>query len=201
MPPPSGTTWPPRAGFHGAYSGGRLLPVLFAVKPITSPSVREINRNTIYGLHIQIQKQLQVVFLSAGPTDKKPDAPIMSMRDTLNRPIAEAAVSTTYFERARVHHTQAEFKFHDPSGAVSSGASFCPVGVTTTVRNYTIQNAVLDADTGLLVQDGMVIPETSYFVPKGADLTREHPSLVRLDDNEDLIIGYNNAHGGYLLHY
>jgi capsular polysaccharide biosynthesis protein len=80
-----------------------------------------------------------------------------------------------------------------------SGLSFQSVGITTTVKSYAIENAVLDATSGLIFQDQLVIPETSYFAPEGADhaLPTQRSGLVRLDDDEDHIIGYNNAHGGY----
>lgn len=79
------------------------------------------------------------------------------------------------------------------------GLPFQAVGTTTTVKSYAIDNVVLDAASGLLFQDQLVIPETSYFVPDGTDaaLTTQRTGLVRLDDSEDHIIGYNNAHAGY----
>lgn len=117
--------------------------------------------------------------------------------ETLNRPIAQASVSTAYFERARVHHSRAEFQFYDPRAGHPADRPFHPLGVTTAVRNYILKNVMLDADTGLLVQDGVTIPETSYFVQEEVDLTGQRAGLVKLDAGEDAIIGYNNAHGGY----
>lgn len=111
------------------------------------------------------------------------------MEDTLNRPIAQAAVSTAYFERARVHHSHADFQFYGPHAGDPVSQPFRPLGVTTTVRNYILENVMLDADTGLLVQDQMAIPETSYFVPAGADLTGQRADLVKLDKGEDAVIG------------
>jgi capsular polysaccharide biosynthesis protein len=114
-------------------------------------------------------------------------------------PIAQAAASTTYFERARVHRGKFEVRLDDVQLRQPSGLRFQATGVTSTVRNFTIVNAVLDADTGLLFHDQLKIPETSYFVPEGADHDQgaQRGELVRLDDSEDFIIGYNNAHLAY----
>ena len=56
-----------------------------------------------------------------------------------------------------------------------------------------------DSDTLLLFRDGLVIPETAYFVPedKRVHLKIDQAALVRLEASEDIIIGYNNAHWGY----
>jgi capsular polysaccharide biosynthesis protein len=115
------------------------------------------------------------------------------------RPIAQAATSTAYFERARVHRGRSEIRLDDVQLRQPSGLRFQATGVTSTVRNFTIANAVLDADTGLLFHDQLEIPETSYFVPEGAGRDRQtrDGNLVRLDDSEDFIIAYNNAHLGY----
>src|SRR5471030_1307685 len=85
------------------------------------------------------------------------------------RPIAQAAASTTYFERARVHRGRSEVRLDDAQLRQPPGLRFQATGVTSTVRNFTIVNAVLNADTGLLFHDQLKIPETSYFVPEGAD--------------------------------
>ena len=80
-----------------------------------------------------------------------------------------------------------------------SGLPFQAVGITATVRSYTIANAILDADTGPISQDQLVIPETSYFAPEGAGeaLATIQKTLLRSEHNEDHIIGFNNAHRGY----
>ena len=73
------------------------------------------------------------------------------------------------------------------------------VAVTANVRNYRFENVILEADTGLLFQDGHVITETSYFAPEGSvhDLETPPREIVQLDGGEDIVIGYNNAHGAY----
>jgi hypothetical protein len=114
--------------------------------------------------------------------------------DTLSRPIAEAAGATTYIERTRLHRSRAEFRLSDAL-LDQTGNEFIGLGVTKAVKSYTIINAVLDSTTGLLFQDQLVIPETSYFAPE--ETNGQRGGLVRLDDNEDHIIGYNNAHWGY----
>jgi hypothetical protein len=115
------------------------------------------------------------------------------------RPIAQAAASSLYFERVRVHRSRAEIRLNDAQFRQPSGALFQAAGVTAKVLSYTIADAVLDADTGVLFQDQLEIPETAYFLPAGAsrDWVVPDKELVRLNDGEDFVIGYNNAHGGY----
>jgi capsular polysaccharide biosynthesis protein len=117
----------------------------------------------------------------------------------LSCPLSQAAVSTSYFEKARIHHSQAEVRLGDALLHQSGGLSFQAVGVTATVRNFGLADAVLDTDTGMLFQNQVAIPETAYLAPGNGD--RAAPirriGLVRLDASEDLIIGYNNAHAGY----
>jgi hypothetical protein len=121
-----------------------------------------------------------------------------SHRGSLPLPIAEAA-TVGYFEKATLFKGRAEIRLGDSFARQRDGVSFQAAGVTTAVRNYTIENVVLDAETLLLVQGGRVIPETAYFVPeaKRDHLKIEPAALVRLDTHEDIIMGYNNAHWGY----
>ncbi|HEX4366468.1 MAG TPA: glycosyltransferase 61 family protein [Rhodopila sp.] len=81
----------------------------------------------------------------------------------------------------------------------AGGLTFEPIRYSTTVRNYTLENVVLDADTLVLVKDGVTIKETAYFVPgnKSHEPTIDDDALIRLSPDEDIILGYNNAHGGY----
>ena len=117
----------------------------------------------------------------------------------MRRPIVQAAVSTIFFEKARVHRSHARIRLNDAQLRGSAGLPFTAIGITSTVRNYTLIDVVLDADTGLLFQDQLVIPETSYFVPKGTveGQAIQRAGLVSLDADEDIIIGYNNVHAGY----
>lgn len=116
----------------------------------------------------------------------------------MSRPIAQAAAATHYLERARVHRSRATTTLGDALLHLA-GPSFQAAGVTTTVRSYAIEDAVLDADTGLVFQDRLAIPETSYFAPEGAEraLATQRGDVVRLDPAEDHVIGFNNAHAGY----
>lgn len=120
-------------------------------------------------------------------------------QDVLTRPIAAAARAISYVERARLHRSHAETRLSDALLRHPAGPQLQSVGVTATVRNYALTNVVLDADTGLLFQDQLLIPETSYFAPTGADSDSSihRAGLVRLEDSEDIIIGYNQAHWGY----
>jgi capsular polysaccharide biosynthesis protein len=115
------------------------------------------------------------------------------------RPIAEAAVAVSYFERTRVFSGRGNVRLSDSLSRLRQGLSFAPINVSMTVRNYHLENVVLDADTLRLFQDGLVIPETAYFVPSHripASIGRED-TLLQLDSRQDWIIGYNNAHLGY----
>jgi hypothetical protein len=122
-----------------------------------------------------------------------------TQQGALIRPIAEAAGAISFIERSRIYRSGAEIRLNDALLQHAAGPSFKAVGITTTVRNYTIIDVVLDAATGLLFQDQIVIPETSYFPGEqaGRDSTLHRNELVRLDVMEDIIIGFNNAHWGY----
>lgn len=117
----------------------------------------------------------------------------------MSRLISQAAVSISYFEKSRIYRGQAEIRLSDKLRHHAAGRSFLAVGVTTTVRNYTLANVVLEADTGLLYQDRTVIPETAYFEPAraGGDWDKDPEGMIRLDETEDVVIGSNNAHHGY----
>jgi capsular polysaccharide biosynthesis protein len=117
----------------------------------------------------------------------------------LTLPIAAAATATVFFEQSYLFQGQSEIRLSEGFSHLRDGISFQAAGVTTAVRNYAIENVVLDADTLLLLRDGLVIPETAYFVPedKRVHLKIDQAALVRLEASEDIIIGYNNAHWGY----
>lgn len=125
----------------------------------------------------------------------------VSSSQSLSRtlPLVTAALGTGYFEKSCLFQRQSEIRLDEALSRQAGGVSFQAAGVTVAVRNYALENVVLDADTLLLLRDGLVIPETGYFVPEGkhADLTVDQASLVRLQAGEDIIIGYNNAHQGY----
>jgi hypothetical protein len=114
-------------------------------------------------------------------------------------PISVAARATNYFEKLCLFRGQSEIILSDRLSSQKTGANFWATGVTTTVRNYALENVVLDADTLLLVQNERVISETAYFVPEDqrANLKIDKAALARLDTSEDVVIAYNNAHWGY----
>ena len=124
---------------------------------------------------------------------------LSAREDVLTRPIAAAARAIGYVERARLHRSHAVTRLSDALLRHPASPQLQSVGVTATVRNYKLPNVVLDADTGLLFQDRLLIPETSYFAPAdaGSDRNTHRAGLVRLEDGEDIIIGYNQAHWGY----
>ena len=119
-------------------------------------------------------------------------------KNPLIKPIAEAAVATVYFEQARPFNGRSKICLSDAILRHAKGLSFRALGVTTTVKNYTLADVVLDGKTLILFQDGRPIPETAYFVPPQDELTTiARGAPVRLDGNEDIIICFNNAHAGY----
>jgi capsular polysaccharide biosynthesis protein len=125
-----------------------------------------------------------------------------SVPDFGQRPIAIAAAATTCFEATRIHQAAGTIRLGDELLQhlhQHVGLTFETIRLTTTVRNYVIENVVLDADTLVLVQDGQPIPETVYFLPseKGRRPSVQHDALIRLPYDQDVIVGYNNAHQGY----
>jgi glycosyl transferase family 61 len=113
--------------------------------------------------------------------------------------ITAVAVKMDYFEKACLFQGHSDISLSEGLSRHQDGAGFRAVAITTSVRNYSLANVVLDADTLLLFQDGRMIRETAYFVPdpKRDDLTVDPATLIQLDAGEDVVIGYNNAHAGY----
>jgi hypothetical protein len=90
----------------------------------------------------------------------------MNFADNERWPIATAAVAIRYFERTQVFHSDAEVRIGAELRShlqAVGGQTFDPIRYSTTVRNYTIENVVLDADTLLFIKDGLTIPETALF--------------------------------------
>jgi hypothetical protein len=118
--------------------------------------------------------------------------------DVRTRPITVAAATTRYVESARIHDRKGDNRLSDEF-ARRHGVHYRPMNITTTVRHYTFKDVILDADTFALLQDGLTIPETVYFLPSHQnDRPEIDPDRVlRLDGSEDIIIGCNKAHDGY----
>jgi capsular polysaccharide biosynthesis protein len=112
-------------------------------------------------------------------------------------PIAAAAAATAYIERKRLFKGQSGIDLCDALANRPNGAFFNAAGGTATVRNYTLEDVVLDANTLLLLKNGQVIAETAYFLPRNDSGQRSMQPTTPLDDNEVLIFGTNNAHWGY----
>jgi hypothetical protein len=112
--------------------------------------------------------------------------------------IASVAIEVKYFERAALFRGLGGVHLAPSLERHPGGQAFKPVSLTTTVRNYTLQNVMLDADSLCIFVNGRRIRETNYFAPPGKDYpTIETSALVKLDGGEDIIVGYNNAHIGY----
>jgi capsular polysaccharide biosynthesis protein len=121
-----------------------------------------------------------------------------NLPDILVKTIAVAATATSYFERVRLFDRCADVTLGAALSCHESARSFARVEVTSAIRNYTLENVVLDTRTLLLFQNGYALPETAYFEP--AEASRHLSARVDpmpVSDSEDLIFGYNNAHLGY----
>jgi capsular polysaccharide biosynthesis protein len=121
-----------------------------------------------------------------------------SPETTTSRPLAAAAVETEFFERTRLFHGRSKISLAEVISREAGGLTFNALGLTTTVRNYTLKDVILDADSLILFQNGHAIPETAYFEsPDAIRLLPEQIELTPLPENEDFILGYNNVHWGY----
>ncbi|MGD0106067.1 MAG: glycosyltransferase 61 family protein [Rhodopila sp.] len=119
-------------------------------------------------------------------------------QDAASPSLSQAAVATDFFERTRIFQGRSDISLGDALARHAGGLSFKALGVTATVRNYTLENIVLDADSLILFRNGQAIPETAYFEPPDtARYLSDQLEPVWLPSNEDLIFGYNNAHWGY----
>jgi capsular polysaccharide biosynthesis protein len=113
--------------------------------------------------------------------------------------LTEAAAEAVIIERATDHRGQAHIRLGESLSHHQHSASFGAAAVTTTVQTHIIENALLDADTLLLLQDGRVILETAHYFPQHmiGHVGTGYQRLVRPGDSEDVIIGCNNAHRSY----
>lgn len=117
---------------------------------------------------------------------------------TTHHSLAATAVKADFFERACLFHIRSEISLGGALAEHAGGLNFSALGVTAKVRNHTLENVVLGADSLILFKNGQAIPETVYFAP--ADAVRQLPERIELTpvaECEDLILGYNNAHWGY----
>jgi hypothetical protein len=114
--------------------------------------------------------------------------------DSSMQPIAGAAKAIGYFERSTIHRGKSEIRLGKLLSTHPQGHIFNAMGITTTVKNYTIENALSDVNTGLLFQGQTPISETSYFEPS---VRRIGSRSVQIHDGEDLIMGFNRVHDRY----
>jgi Glycosyltransferase 61 len=117
--------------------------------------------------------------------------------DIADRSLAAVAVKTEFFEQTRLFHGRSEITLAEAL-ARHGGLTYNALGITATVRNYTLEDVVLDGDSLLLFHNGHAIPQTAYFDPAGS--IRQLPEGLEPESvagNEDLVFGYNNAHWGY----
>jgi capsular polysaccharide biosynthesis protein len=113
--------------------------------------------------------------------------------------INTAADEASFFETAQLFPDSRELVLGSALQNHEAARGFIALGVTQAVRNFRLGNVVLDADSGLLFKDGHAIPETSYYI--SADhfhgVRVNEGALIRLNDSEHLIMGYNRAWRNY----
>jgi capsular polysaccharide biosynthesis protein len=114
------------------------------------------------------------------------------------QPIAEAAVASTFVERNHPFQGRSTIDLSDALERHPNGAAFKAACGTTTIRNYLLENVVLDANTLLLLKDFRPIAETAYLLPGNDSGHRPELTLTSpLGESEILIVGFNNAHLDY----
>jgi capsular polysaccharide biosynthesis protein len=114
-------------------------------------------------------------------------------------PIAKATNEVIFFEKATILVQHGDIVLGDALAAHRSVRSFARVRTGATVRNYRLQDVVLDADSMMLFKDGKLIPETSYFVPDDLQSSTRvrQDSLLRLLDTGTAIVACNRVHHHY----
>jgi capsular polysaccharide biosynthesis protein len=119
-------------------------------------------------------------------------------RRQTTRPILAAAATVQDIEKSLHYYTPASVHL-GPRFGLQDELAFRKVGRTVSATHYTFRNVVLDADTMMLVQDGLAIPETEYGLdPVQSNRPRvDVAKLTELDDDEDFIIGANLRHHFY----
>ena len=118
--------------------------------------------------------------------------------DTVNRSLASAAVTTDFYKRTCLFHGRSYIAQGDTLARHTGGLTVNALNVTTTVRNHTLVNIVLDTESPIQSQHRREIPETTCF--EAANAVRQRPidtEITALPVNEDRILRYNKAHGGY----
>jgi capsular polysaccharide biosynthesis protein len=120
-------------------------------------------------------------------------------QDGFVQPIAEAAAEVVYFEKSMILRQPSDVVLGRAFSAHSAAGSFGKVRTSATVRNFLLRDVVLDADTLLLLKDGKVIPETSYFLPEDVQnaVRVRHDALLRVVDTKDVIVACNRVHNHY----
>lgn len=113
-------------------------------------------------------------------------------------PIDAAATAVRWIETSRIVHVQTETRLSDAL-AREHAIRFRTAEVSRSARHYVLENAILDSDSLLLVQDGAVLPETAYMLPPrhAGGFDPDPDRLIRVTADEDIVIGCNNASMGY----
>ncbi len=114
------------------------------------------------------------------------------------RSIIVAADRMRVIEHRRLLYSDADMSFND-AFVRQFGMHFRALRTTRPVAHYALRNVLLDADTMVLRQDGLTIPETAYGAPpnEGRRVVADLETLIQLDDTEDFIIGVNGPFIGY----
>jgi capsular polysaccharide biosynthesis protein len=113
-------------------------------------------------------------------------------------PIATAAAATECFEQGGPFQSRSVIDLGDALARHPNAAAFAPAQHTATVRNYLLDNVVLDANSLLLLKDGQPITETAYLLPAGDNQPpRETRLTAEQRPNDLVVIGVNNGHPDY----
>lgn len=110
-------------------------------------------------------------------------------------PIAAVAVATTHVEEGGPIEGRSSI---EPGAALANhpnGFQFRAVMRSATIRHYTLDDVVLDANTLLLFRDALAIAESAYALPNDENADRTLISVS--EEGESLILGYNNLHQRY----
>ncbi len=113
--------------------------------------------------------------------------------------ILNVANETVYFEKSTLFLGRADIVLGDSLSRHPAAAPFHPTRVTSRVRNFRLDDVVLDAGTLLLFKDSVKISESSYFIAKDAEEAAHvrDASVITLDDASTYVLAHNQVHGVY----
>ena len=114
-------------------------------------------------------------------------------------PITKAALRVASCERSTIFTGMGRIDLGPCPPNLQWGQLFERAHLTTTIKNFFIQDAIIDSNSMALLKDGCLISETFYLAPEEMRKTVRinEESLIKLDDTQDVIFGCNRAHWAY----